>query len=141
MRVAMTQSAVAAFLAGLCACAVCPDKPGSERSVVFKLACSPNDLTRVVATGPCANPDAGLEWYTGATTKWIVSVPSPSPGVCHIELQFATGFTYATDVTFTSQSDGCGSFIGPASTPYVVNNPPDTCLASDAGDGEGGGGG
>lgn len=136
MRVVVAPAAVAAVLAALGGCNECPDRRegNDEVGVAFLLACNPNDLTRVVVTGPCADPDASLESYTGAATKWMVGVFSPSPGVCHIELQFATGFTYATDVTFTSQSDVCGSFIGPTSSPYHVNNPPNTCLASDAGD-------
>jgi hypothetical protein len=96
-------------------------------AATFNLSCSPNDLTSVVATGPCADPDASLSWYTGKETQWAVGVVSPSPGVCHIELTFATGFTYSADVTFTEQT-ACNSFIGPTSGPFMVNNPSDTCL-------------
>ena len=98
--------------------------------------------TSVVATGPCSDPDAGLEWYTGADTEWDVAVAAQSPGECHIVLTFATGFTYSTDVTFTSQNEGCGcpNFIGPAPGTGVltVNNPADTCvsLPSDSGTGD-----
>jgi hypothetical protein len=58
---------------------------------------------------------------------------SPSPGVCHIELIFATGFTYSTDVMFNSQEGECASSNVPILGPFTVNNPSDTCVALDAG--------
>jgi hypothetical protein len=142
MRGALTLAAlVAGLLAVLGGCTVEKDCPGGCIEVAFAtfhLSCSPNDLTNVVATGPCSDPDASLEWYTGADSEWIVGVAAQSPGDCHIVLTFATGFTYAADVTFTSQNEGCGcpSYIGPvASTgPLTVDNPSDTCVAAhDAG--------
>jgi hypothetical protein len=98
----------------------------------FDLSCSPNDLTSVVASGPCAIPDASLEQYTGPATEWFVAVGSPSPGECHIVLTFATGFTYSADVAFTSRIVGCAGCppsIGPTGGPFTVNNPSDTCVA------------
>jgi hypothetical protein len=74
--------------------------------------------------------------YTGRFSELLVTVGSPSPGTCHVELVFANGFKYATDVSFAFQNIGCGcaSFIGPASGGSVtVNNPSDTCIALDAG--------
>jgi hypothetical protein len=98
----------------------------------FNLSCSPNDLVSVLASGPCAMPDAGLAWYTGVGSEWSVGVGSPSPGECHVVLTFATGFTYSADVTFTSQTaescKGCPPYIGPTSGPFTVNNPATTCL-------------
>lgn len=59
----------------------------------------------------------------------MVTVYSSSAGSCHIELTFATGFTYSADVTFTSQTEGlcpgCAPYIGPTSGPFTVNNPSD----------------
>jgi hypothetical protein len=72
-----------------------------------------------------------------------VFVESQSPGVCHIELTFATGFTYPADVTFTLHPGGvcggpqckCGDYLAPTSGPFTVNNPSNTCVAiPDAGD-------
>jgi hypothetical protein len=61
-------------------------------------------------------------------------------GVCHVELNFATGFTYSTDVTFTSMTSvNCGTtavYVGPTQVVFDVDNPSDTCGdagASDAG--------
>jgi hypothetical protein len=96
----------------------------------FNLSC-PNDLTSIVVTGSCANPDGGAGWYVGK--DGTVSVSSPSPGVCHIELIFATGFTYSTDVMFNSQEGECASSNVPILGPFTVNNPSDTCVALDAG--------
>jgi len=105
-------------------------------SATFHLACSPNNLTAVSATGPCSMPDASLAWYTGTATKWDVAVFSPRPGECHIELTFATGFVYSADVTFTRQTAGtcrgCPSYIGPISGGFTVDNPSDTCVAGGA---------
>ncbi len=79
-----------------------------------------------------------LSWYTGEPTPFpgYVAVPSPGPGVCDVELTFATGFTYSAEVTFASMTctTACGSFIGPTAGPFMVNNPGDTCVALDAGD-------
>lgn len=114
-------------------------------AATFRLSCNPNDLTKVDVTGPCAlnppdggfrvyDPDAGLAWYTGAATEWYVGVFASAPGVCHIELIFATGFTYSQDVTFDWQGE-CGEhYIGPTSGPFTVNNPSSTCMALPAAD-------
>jgi hypothetical protein len=109
-------------------------------SATFELACNPNNLVSVEATGPCSMPDKPLSWYTGMATKWIVSVGSPTPGTCHVTFTFATGFTYSADVTFASMNDSepgcapCPSYIGPVSNSGPkVNNPPETCVALDSG--------
>jgi hypothetical protein len=115
--------------------------PVGGESAVFELACNPNDLESVEATGPCSMPDRPLSGYTGAATKWIVSVGSPTPGTCHVTLRFATGFTWSTDVTFATMNDSqpgcapCPDFVGVASTSNgsKVNNPPETCVALDGG--------
>jgi len=129
-------------LVGLGACQAdtvqygCPSSCIGAAYATFDLACSPNDLASVVATGPCAMPDAGVSYYTGTETELLVTVGSPEAGVCHVALRFATGFSYEQDVTFTSQADPtpkgcspCPSFIGPTVGPWAVNNPSDTCVA------------
>jgi hypothetical protein len=108
----------------------CSDSCIEASSATFNLACNPNDLVSVTATGPCANPEAGLSWYTGAATKWSAAVFAQSPGTCHIELTFATGFTYATDVTFVAHTANCGcpTYLGPEGPGgFEVQNPADTC--------------
>jgi hypothetical protein len=111
-------------------CSQCPDAecPGPGGFATFQLSCSPNDLVSVVASGPCSSPDAGLPW-AGAGTELYVAVGSLGPGVCHIEMTFATGFTYSMDVTFTSKSTCGGCSYLATSGPFAVNNPPDTCTA------------
>ena len=117
----------------------CPDSCTVSGSATFWLACNPNDLVSVEATGPCSMPDEPLSWYTGAATKWAASVFAASPGTCHIVLTFATGFTYSADVTFASMNDNtpgcppCPAYIGAISGGFNVNNPPETCVALDAG--------
>lgn len=114
----------------------CPFVCPTLELVAFHLSCSPNDLSQVVVTGPCAMPDASLASYTDPYNEQLVSVGSPRPGTCHVELVFANGFVYATDVSFAFQNVGCGcaSFVGPTSGGSVsVNNPSDTCVALDAG--------
>ncbi len=103
-----------------------------DSPAVLQLSCGTTDLQSVVATGPCAS-------YTG---DGFVSVQSRGPGTCHIDLRFATGFTYSTDVTFMSQPGGvcggpqckCPDYVAATSGPFMVNNPSDTCVATpDAG--------
>jgi len=127
-------------LVGLTACDTvvygCASSCIGAAYATFDLACSPNDLESVVATGPCAMPEAGLSYYTGTESEFLAVVGSPEAGVCHVALQFATGFSYETDVTFAPQADPtpkgcapCPSFIGPTAGPWTVNNPSDTCVA------------
>jgi hypothetical protein len=87
-------------------------------------------------------PDASLASYMG---NHAVFVESQDAGVCHVELTFAAGFTYSTDVTFAWQPGGvcggpqckCEDYLAPTSGPFVVNNPSATCvdagLVGDAG--------
>ena len=119
----------------------CPIACITAVAATFELSCSPNDLTNVIATGPCATPDAALSWYTGSATEWDVAVTSAGPGACHVELTFATGFTYSADVTFALQTiesppgcPECPPYVGPTSGPFMVDNPSDTCDSMPASD-------
>ncbi len=124
----LAPAALLAVLVG--GCSECPaDNSITEAAfATFNLSCATNDIANVLVTGPCANADAGPQWYTGAPPVWSVGLESPSPGTCHIEIVFATGFTYAADVAFTWQGGECRHYIGPTSGPFTVNNPSDTCL-------------
>jgi hypothetical protein len=104
-------------------------------NATFVLSCGSTDLRGVQLSGPCATRDASPSNYVNSGDTAFVDVTSPSPGVCHVELVFATGFIYSADVQFTLQSDNepshcaCSSFVAPASqSTFVVNNPGSTCL-------------
>jgi hypothetical protein len=112
---------------------ICPAVCIEAAYATFNLSCSPNDLVSVVATGPCAMPDASLSYYTGTASQWFVAVGSTVPGDCHVELAFAPGFVYAADVSFSWQSPddpscGCPSYIGPNAGSFQVDNPRWTCV-------------
>jgi hypothetical protein len=89
MRIALTRAVVVAgLLAAIGGCT--PEQDCSSGCTVaalatFNLSCNPNDLTGVVASGPCSIPDAGLAWYTGVGSEQSVGVSSKGPGVCHVE--------------------------------------------------------
>jgi hypothetical protein len=59
-------------------------------------------------------------------------VASSTAGTCHVELAFATGFAYSTDVVFTSTTTtgGCcsGTGVNPTQSMFMVNNPSTTCV-------------
>jgi hypothetical protein len=138
--------ALAAVVAGLLAvvwggCAtetVCCDSCPADESAIFQLSCTSADLTGVATTGPCAR-DAGLSLTRSDDAAWVgtVFVQGQSPGVCHVELTFATGFTYSAAVTFAAEPGGvcggpqckCGDYLAATSGPFTVNNPSDTCVA------------
>ena len=96
----------------------------------FTLTCGGSDLTQVVVTGPCTGgPTSGLELPVYTMDGPYVTVYSPTPGVCHVELTFATGFIYSVDVTYTWQGGECGNrYAGPTVKAFTVNNPSDTCF-------------
>jgi hypothetical protein len=114
-------------------CGACPD----SRPAVFNLPCSATNLQRVVATGPCATPEASTASYMGNDA---VFVRSQAPGLCHIELTFATGFTYSADITFASQPGGvcggpqctCPDYVAPTSGPVTIGS---SMACADAGPG------
>ncbi|HEY6460918.1 MAG TPA: hypothetical protein VIY73_12230 [Polyangiaceae bacterium] len=112
-------------------CGTCP----SSEPAAFQLACPSTDLQSVTASGPCTMPNATLASYLG---DGVVYVRSGGPGVCHVDLTFATGFTYSVDVTFASQPGGvcggpqcsCGDYVRPTGGPFVVDDPHTTCVDS-----------
>lgn len=129
----------------------CPGGCTVGAYAVLELTCRAT-VTSARLTGPCApSGDAGAGF--GFSCAPVTEVPfsgckevhiaATVPGVCHVELTFATGFTYSTDVTFASQTDpeppGCGQcpqYVGPASqATFIVDNPATACL--DAGSDEG----
>ncbi|HEX8791065.1 MAG TPA: hypothetical protein VF765_08925 [Polyangiaceae bacterium] len=59
-------------------------------------------------------------------------------------LVFATGFTFATDVTFSEAPNegcsGCLPILKPSPSVVTVNNPSSTCVADAGQTTEGGGG-
>jgi hypothetical protein len=109
----------------------CADVCIESATAVIQLSCDPTDLTSATVTGPCAR-DAGvqsLRIFPGGS----LYVGSPTGGVCHVSLAFASGFTYETDVTFAMQTDnqpGCGNcppYVGPTQSSFSVGNPSNTC--------------
>ena len=88
-------------------------------------------VTVAFASLSCTNgPSSGLDLPVYSVNGPYVSVYSPTPGVCHVELIFATGFTYSADVTYIWQEGACNDqYAAPtsASAKFAVNNPSDTC--------------
>jgi hypothetical protein len=117
----------------------CPGGCPGSGLAILNLSCGPTDLTSVTLTGPCATTDAGpadpnpAKYVFGATSQ-ALAISSPNPGTCHVVLSFASGFSYSTDVLFTSQtSEGgcCPAYVAPTQPTFSVNNPSQTC--TDAG--------
>jgi hypothetical protein len=104
----------------------------TDAYVSLELSCGPSDLTAVQLTGPCpAVGDGGVGEYVNGNMHRLVSFGATSPGTCHVTLVFATGYTFAADVTFSSTNPGCPG-CAPVLTPsppwIMVNNPSDTCV-------------
>ncbi len=82
-------------------------------------------------------PDGSASSHVG---DGIVVVDSQGAGVCHIELTFATGFAFTTDVAFATRSGGvcggpqctCGDYVAATSGPFAVHNPSTTCVDAGA---------
>lgn len=125
---------LAAFAEGGCASHqdTCGSLPDLKTKAIFDLTCDAANLVSVGLSGPCATGDTSPSNYRSSQG---VEVGSPSPGVCHVVLTFATGFTYSTDVTFASQTaDGCDgpqSYVGPTTVVFSVADPAAAC--ADAG--------
>jgi len=126
---------------------VCPAFPCITAGyATLQLACGPSDLTSVTLSGSCATGDSSAASYVGGSEDKFLAIGSTTPGVCNVELVFATGFTFSTDITFASMADpvppGCGScpsYVGPTQGLFEVDNPPATC--TDAGVAEASGNG
>jgi hypothetical protein len=108
----------------------CPLACSEVGPASFVLMCNPTDLTSVTASGLCALPDASPLVAVSELTIY-----GRSPGVCHVVLTFASGFTYTADVNFVSQTDPeppgcvgtCPPYITATQRTFVVDNPPETC--------------
>jgi hypothetical protein len=114
-----------------------------ETPATFELACSPSDLTAVNVSGPCSSSNMGSDptdhYGNDEVGRGKLEVGSQVAGLCHVDLTFASGFVYSTDVTFTGTSDSCGTgFISPTQSVFAVNNPDSTC--ADGGSAAGAGG-
>jgi len=117
----------------------CSNIGSVDAAVTFNLACVPNDLTAATVSGPCAGNTGGdlTQYVKGRGQLMFVS---PTEGVCHLELTFASGFSYGVDVTFTRASDSCGrSSVSPTQSTFAVDNPSSTC--TDGGSAAAGAGG
>jgi hypothetical protein len=103
-----------------------------ETPATFELACAATDLTAVIVSGPCSSnnmlSDPADYYGNGEGGLGKLEVGSQVAGLCHVELTFASGFVYSTNVTFIGMSDTCGtSSISPTQSVFVVNNPSSTC--------------
>ncbi len=85
-------------------------------------------LPTVTLTGVCAG--------TEGTEDGEIVFGANNGGTCHVQLVFADGATYATDIEFTSEwlacgsnPHGCGDLIAPAGLPEAPDRP-NTALLS-----------
>jgi hypothetical protein len=119
------------------ACGFLPYSPPLPTSAFFVLSCGVTDLMSVVLSGPCATGDASPSNYVSGQS---VEISTPTPGICHVDLLFASGFAYSSDVTFTSKIgtvSACSgpeseTYVGPTQTTFIVNNPRATCVDAGA---------
>jgi hypothetical protein len=109
---------------------VCPIACIGAGVASLELACGPSDLASVTLSGSCAEGDSSQGSYaTSGDDVWIGNADE-TPGVCHVELTFATGFTYSTDITFATMPDTqppgcspCPDYVGPTQSSFMVDNP------------------
>jgi hypothetical protein len=120
--------------------AACVSECSDIRFAEVYLSCPTTTLTSVRLSGPCANGGDGSINPANFAYGNGGGIGSPIPGVCRVEFTFATGFTYSTDVEFTSMPTSqpascppCPPFVGPTKGAIFVDIPSDTCLAADAG--------
>ena len=103
-----------------------------DGSVGFELSCIATDLQGVELSGACA-ASAQPSW---SYDDGRVVVYGHSPGACHVELRFASGFEYSADTTFAETyapaTNCCPATTVVSATPalFVVNNPGTTCVDS-----------
>jgi hypothetical protein len=143
---ALGLSCLVAALGGGIGCVqqqACDNISRVETPVTFDLACAPSDLTTVKVSGPCSSSnmstDPAAYEGNGEAGPAKLEVGSEVAGLCHVDLTFASGFVYSTDVTFTGTSDGCSTgYITPTQSVFAVNSPGSTC--SDGGSAAGAGG-
>jgi hypothetical protein len=120
-------------MGGGCAHYACPGFETANQSATFQLSCGPTDLVSVALSGPCSDGDASISDLAASAS---FGISSPSPGVCHVTLTFATGFTYSADVTFILQNDGdtpgcpVWHYTAPTQRAFTVNNPSTTCVGT-----------
>jgi hypothetical protein len=117
----------------------CPSGCREGDPIVLDISCGGTDLTSVVLSGPCNIDNASApDLYLGGSHQQYVYVQPNVAGTCHIELTFATGFTFSTDVHVTNQSDGdsqCScQYQEPDPQTIAVNNPSTTCVDGGVGD-------
>jgi hypothetical protein len=117
--------------------AACPGGCAGPGFADFVLACSPSDLVSVNVTGPCLTGDAGLASYFTGSGRSTLTIDSLEAGTCHVQLEFASGYAYASDVQFTQQTNNvppgcpCSTYVVATQQTFQVDNPASTC--SDAG--------
>jgi len=70
------------------------------------LTCGPTDLTSVSVSGPCAVADSSVSTFLPNPASTSLQIGSPTAGVCHVSLTFATGFTYSADAPESAAPDG-----------------------------------
>jgi hypothetical protein len=112
-------------------CGACPE----GEPAVFELSCASTDLQGVTLTGPCAGRDEAADYTLGDGKVYVWGATG---GACHVELAFASGFTFGADVTFATEPGGvcggpqckCPDYGSVTSPPVVVHNPASTCVAT-----------
>jgi hypothetical protein len=124
----------------------CSTLCGNATEVTIELSCAA-EVTSATLTGPCAPgsaEDPYREGYTGkpflgffcdnrGATPFVdcseVSFETAAAGDCHVEIDFADGFTYSGDVTYTAEPQCCPIPFLSASPPALsVNNPASSCI-------------
>jgi hypothetical protein len=90
---------VAACTQGNGAGNICNCGTGND-GVSFQLACTPASPPVVTITGPCV---------IGPSGPGTIAVSGNVVGTCHVEMTFASGGTFSTDLTITSEWLACGS--------------------------------
>jgi hypothetical protein len=96
----------------------------------FTFACTPAEPVGYELTGECASANTGhlIGMYRNG-----FDVENTAAGTCHVVVTFASGFTYAADVNFTSSPadpDSCCASnleIGPTQSVFTIENPRNTC--------------
>ncbi|MGH7435440.1 MAG: hypothetical protein ACRENE_07180 [Polyangiaceae bacterium] len=142
LRVALALTAFAGGTLASVGCGGSGGDAGPERCTVscgllsspatLILSCGATDLANVAISGPCAAGDAATRSTLDSSNPQNLYVTSTGAGTCHVELTFATGFTYSTDVAFvsTTTTGGCcsGTGVNPTQSTFMVHDPSTTCV-------------